>query len=217
VVVLLHMPLRMERVDRRRPAADTNAPRQVVIYMTLSPVNRGALAIHRQTEPPHPAPTTNGVSQSDRRLLTQAVGSPTDGFRAAESSTEVPATRFREFNRNHASRPQAEVIDSIIRRSIQPGNDSMARVRHALRTAVDWTITVRGDRYGMSPGALHLGRVDVRFPLVFAEPLSFSSDRRRESRLVNEDTRAQAARAARHAAFDSSVASIRARLGDRPD
>jgi hypothetical protein len=110
-------------------------------------------------------------------------------------------------------RSSAAVIDSIIRVGIQPGNDSLMRAESAREHAVDWTVGIDGERYGMSPGTLHLGKISLRAPVVFAEPLSLSSDRRHSSRLVAEDTRSHAARAIRDAMFDSAVASIVRRRG----
>lgn len=100
------------------------------------------------------------------------------------------------------------LVDSMIRVGIKPGNDSLVRARHARENAVDWTIAVNGEKYGLSPGRVYLGKLAVRFPLVFAEPLSLSSDRRREKQRVEEDTRVHAARAIRDAMFDSAVAGI---------
>ena len=41
----------------------------------------------------------------------------------------------------------------------------------------------------MSPGEVHMGKISIRLPLVFAEPLSLDSDRRRVGRGVNADAR----------------------------
>jgi hypothetical protein len=100
------------------------------------------------------------------------------------------------------------LVDSMIRAGIKPGNDSLIRAQRTRENAVDWTIAVSGKKYGMSPGRVYLGGLTLRFPLVFAEPLSLSSDRRREKQRVVEDTRAHAARAIRDAMFDSAVAGI---------
>jgi hypothetical protein len=219
VVLLLHIPLHVELVDRHSPTPETMVPRQVVAYLTLSPTNQVSTGADRITKSPHTASATSNVSRPRVPTVVDAVTAPTDTLAGSlRSSRETSPMRFQTFRPSPVEQPQAEVIDSIIRTIIQPGNDSAVRVGLALRNAVDWTVAVKGERYGMSPGELHFGKISIRFPVVFAEPLSFSSDRRREFRRISEETRSQAARAARDAAFDSAVASIRLRrlAGKRP-
>lgn len=219
VGLLLHMPLHVELVDRHSPIPESMALREVVAYVTLSPVKRRSAAADRMPSSPHTPLATSNVSRSGRPKVVDAVAAPTDTLaRSLKSSRAMSPMRFQTLRPGPVERPQAEVIDSIVRTIIQPVNDSAARVRLALRNAVDWTVTIKGERYGMSPGQFHLGQISIHFPLGFAEPLSLSSDRRREFRRIIEDTRSQAARAARRAAFDSAVASIRLRrlAGDRP-
>jgi hypothetical protein len=212
VVLLLHVPLRATLVDHHSPTPKNTAPRQVVAYVRLSPPNDVSAATVRITKPTYSPSGRDKVSRSAPRVVvdqgTARIDIPT-GFN--KSPKAVFPIKLENFSQPQVERPLTEAIDSIIKTIIRPGNDSAAQVRLAQRNAVDWTVAIKGERFGMSPGQLHLGTISIRFPLVFAEPLSFSSDRRRESRRTIEDTRSQAARAQRAAAFDSAVASIRLR------
>jgi len=218
VVLLLHIPLHIELGDRPRPTAAGLAPRQSVVYMTLSPANQVFPAADRPTKSRHTTSATSDISQPRQPAVIEAVAAPTDTLAGTvKSSQKTSVFGFRTLRPDPVARSQAEVIDSIIRGAIQPGNDSAGRVRLAIRTAVDWTVAVNGARYGLSPGQLHVGKIWVPLPLVFGEPLSLSG-RQREFRRMIQETRSQAARAARHAAFDSAVASIRLQrlTGERP-
>ena len=219
VVTLLHIPLHVELVDRHSPTAENIAPRQVVAYVTLRPANKASTAADRITKSAQTLSGTSNVSRAAGYAVVDAATAAIDTLAGSLASPRQTSPQgFQAVRPRAIERSQGEVIYSIMRAIIQPGNDSAARMRVARQHAVDWTVGVRGQRYGMSPGALNLGKISLRFPLVFAEPLSLDSDRRREFRRVNEDTRSQAARAARDAAFDSAVASIRLRRSaeDRP-
>jgi hypothetical protein len=209
VVLLLHVPLRVMLVDHHSPTPENTAPRQVLAYVRLSPANGVSAATVRITKPTY---SPDNASRSRPRVVVDRGTTHTDTLTGSNNSPrEMLPFQLENFRRPPVERPQTEAIDSIIKTIIRPGNDSAARVRLAQRNAVDWTVAIKGERFGISPGQLHLGTFSIRFPLVFAEPLSFSSDRRRESRRTIEDTRSQAARAERAAAFDSAVASIRLR------
>lgn len=219
VVILLHVPLQVELVDRHSPTAENIAPRQVVAYVTLRPANEVSTAVDRITKSARSVSGASNVSRAAGSTVVDAATAAIDTLAGSlMSSRQTSPQSFQAVRPRAIERSQGEVIDSIMRTIIQPGNDSAARMRAARQHAVDWTVDVKGQRYGMSPGALHLGKISLRFPLVFAEPLSLDPHRRREFRGVNGDTRSQAARAARDAAFDSAVASIRLRrrAEDRP-
>jgi hypothetical protein len=207
VVLLLHLPLRVEL--RTASSLTTEAVvSQHITYLKLSPAKAAStagriiqstrIASARSNASPRRSPTTVGTVSRSTNALSASPGPLEERHRL------IP----QHFKTGFVERSQAEVRDSIIRMGIQPGNDTAARLKRALQDAVDWTVAVHGDKYGVSPGHLHLGKITVRFPLVFAEPLSFSSDRRRGERWTREDTRSQAARAIRDAMFDSSVVHI---------
>ena len=179
----------------------------------LSPSKKASAAAKRISKS---TPGTSATSDASRpreepAVVDTMVTSTESGAGSPRSLRGTRSIDPRVFRPGRVERSQMEIVDSIIRAGIQPGNDSAARVRRSMQNAVDWTIAVNGERYGMSPGALHLGKIRIRFPLVFAEPLSLAADRRRELRGVGEDARAQASRAIRDAMFDSAVASIRLR------
>jgi hypothetical protein len=211
VLSLFHITFHFQLGDPYSPVPPTTEPQHAITYVTLSPANETPA----MTDVIVRTPTAASARTSSRSPGPTVVESPTAPSDTVVSSHESPRQRsrrsFQAVMPRAVERTRAEVIDSIIKRSLQPGNDSAARMRLARRNAVDWTVAVRGERYGMSPGKLHLGQITIRVPLVFAEPLSFDSDRRRSTRWETEDTRSHAARAVRDAAFDSAVVSIRLR------
>lgn len=213
VVSLLHVTFRFQ-LGTASQKAPTMEPGRRVTYVILGatngiPASTGAIikalggASAKSTLPPSSGPT---VIASRSAPIDTVVAS-------LESSRERSRRVFQAVVPHIVERTRAEVIDSIMKTSIQPGNDSAARMRLARSKAVDWTVRLGGESYGMSPGEVHLGKISIRLPLVFAEPLSLDSDRRRLARGVAEDTRINAARAVRDAAFDSAVTSIRLRRG----
>jgi hypothetical protein len=214
---LFHITVHLHLGDPHSLAPPTTEPQHAITYVTLSPANqtpamtdvilRTSTAASARTSSRSPGPT---VVESQTAPIDTGVGSH-------ESARQRSRRTFQAVVSRAVERTSAEVMDSIIKTAVQPGNDSAARMRLARRNAVDWTVEVRGERYGVSPGELHLGQITIRAPLVFAEPLSFDSDRRRSGRWVTEDTRSHAARAVRDAAFDSAVASIRLRRLLRTD
>jgi hypothetical protein len=211
VVSLFHRTFHFQLGESAFSARPTTEPQLAITYVTLSPANETPAMTDMIPRTPTAAPARTS-SRSLGATVVESPSAPIDGVAGTvESSRQRSRQGFQAVMPRAVDRTRAEVIDSIIKTSIQPGNDSAARMRRARRNAVDWTIVVRGERYGMTPGKLHLGQITIRVPLVFAEPLSFDADRRRSSRWVAEDTRSHAARALRDAAFDSAVASIRLR------
>lgn len=206
VMLLLHLRFYVE-ITAGGPTAVRDDATSRVTYVSLSSVANRAI-LER-------APSLRGapLATRTRASLPPAINVDTGTSHSeivvpARKAAERPAIDWKISKPGTFERSSTAVIDSIIRVGIRPGNDSLTRARRSREHAVDWTVAVNGERYGMSPGEIHLGKISLQFPLVFAEPLSFSSDRRRESRLVVEDTRSHAARALRDAMFDSAVASI---------
>ena len=211
VLSLFHITFHFQLGDPYSPVPPTTEPQHAITYVTLSPANETPAMTDIILRTPTAAPARTS-SRSLGATVAESPGAPVDSVAGAlESSRQRSRQGFQALKPRAVERTRAEVIDSIIKTSIQPGNDSAARMRLARRNAVDWTFAVGGERYGMSPGKLHLGQITIRVPLVFAEPLSFDADRRRSSHWMAEDTRSHAARALRDAAFDSAVANIRLR------
>lgn len=211
VVSLFHITFYFQLGGPHSPPPSTTAPHHAITYITLSPAEVTPAVTDVIVRTPNAA-SAKTSSRSTGTIVVESRSAPMDGVAGSlEPSRQRSRQGFQAVIPRDAERTSAEVIDSIIKTAVQPGNDSAARMRRARRNAVDWTVDVRGERYGVSPGELHLGQITIRVPLVFAEPLSFDSDRRRSSRWVTEDTRSHAAQAVRAAAFDSAVASIRLR------
>ncbi len=214
VVLLLNVRFHVElQPGRPTPPRDDAASR--ITYVSLSFAAKGVTPeqfprLHTATSPTRsPASLSPAITVDSGTSLPEIVGAP-------RQAAVRPAIDSRISKPGSVERSSAAVIDSIIRVGIQPGNDSLMRAQRAREHAVDWTVGIGGVRYGMSPGTLHLGKISIRAPVVFAEPLSLSSDRRHASRLVVEDTRYHAARAIRDAMFDSAVASIARRRSSGP-
>ena len=203
---MLQLPLHRKPESGTQPTSETGGSRQVA-YVVLSPPKMAAGAKRISTSASGPSAKSNG-SRPGGTTVVDTMMTSTEPAGSPKSLRGKRSIDPRVFRPGLVERSQTEIVDSIIRAGIQPGNDSAARMRRALQNAVDWTVAVNGDRYGMSPGRLHVGKISIRFPLVFAEPLSLAADRRRELRGVGEDARAQASRAIRDAMFDSAVASI---------
>jgi hypothetical protein len=210
VVLLLNVPLRVT-VNSVGSHTET-APSHSVVYVIVGPAAKTVGAKRERQSPPEasamPAARFHGVP----KLVGEATSS-TDlmGDTASRRPRRTISMSPSIVRRGLAGASREEMIEAIIRTGIEPYNDSVARERRIEQRAVDWTFTARGARYGMSPGALHLGKISVRLPVVFAEPLALSSERRRASRQMIEDTRSEASRRVREAMFDSAVASIRLR------
>ena len=212
VVSLLHLAFRFQLAEPDSHVAPRIVPEERVTYVALSSTNKTPAPTKVMVNAAGGALEITTLSHSrGLRVVESPAASIDTALPSFESSRQRSGRVFPAITPRTDERSRTQVIDSIIRTDIQPGNDSAARMRLARRSAVDWTVNLRGERYGVSPGEVHLGKISIRAPIVFAEPLSFDSDRRRSVRAVIEDTRLHGAQAARDAAFDSAVASIRLR------
>lgn len=59
-------------------------------------------------------------------------------------------------------------LQGRIAAAIQAGDDSLAAELARQAEAMDWTVGEEGNRWGVSPGKLHLGPVTLPLPLMFA-------------------------------------------------
>lgn len=67
-------------------------------------------------------------------------------------------------------RSEAERLERVQARivaAIQAGNDSLAAELLDQAEAMDWTVGEDGNRWGISPGKVHLGPVTLPLPLIF--------------------------------------------------
>jgi hypothetical protein len=90
-------------------------------------------------------------------------------------------------------------------------NDSMLIAAEAAARATDWTATdANGDRWGVSPGKLHLGPITLPLPVSFSPPPGRRDEIAGRVRTWNE-TEYQVGRAVVRDDFTSQVRAIRAR------
>lgn len=88
-------------------------------------------------------------------------------------------------------------------------NDSIALADERARRATDWTFTDdEGRRWGVSPGKLHLGDIEIPLPVGFA-PSPGQRDELNARIRAWEEIQAQADRAGIRAEFDDRVRAIR--------
>ena len=107
-------------------------------------------------------------------------------------------------------RPELEPLNNVRARvyaSIRAYNDSVAAAAAAAARALDWSVRDgNGGRWGVSPGAIHLGSITLPLPFVFAQ----SAEQRALSREWAE-IQQQAGRAQLEQSFEDRVRAIRAR------
>ncbi len=117
-----------------------------------------------------------------------------------------------------------EVLESMLYGQLQAFNDSMAiRAAEAAR-GLDWTYTdEEGNRWGISPGKLHLGKITLPLP-GFGSPAGGASDDLLDRLSMDAEIRraagqlgADATVAERAAAIRARVDAERARRATRPD
>ncbi|MGH7507334.1 MAG: hypothetical protein ACRELX_16895 [Longimicrobiales bacterium] len=82
---------------------------------------------------------------------------------------------------NHPLRPELDLLNNVRARvygQIDAYNDSIAAFAEAERRATDWTHRdANGDRWGVSPGKIHLGKVTLPLPFGFSVPSIIASSR----------------------------------------
>lgn len=90
-------------------------------------------------------------------------------------------------------------------------NDSLALERFAAAKATDWTTTDKdGNRWGVSPGKLHLGKITLPLPLAFVPPAGRREEVNAKLRSYSEIEQG-ASRAEFKDSFEDRVKAIRAR------
>lgn len=90
-------------------------------------------------------------------------------------------------------------------------NDSLAAVHFAAAKATDWTTTDKdGNRWGVSPGKLHLGKITLPLPLAFVPPAGRRDEVNAKLRSYSEIEQG-ASRAEFKDSFEDRVKEIRKR------
>lgn len=154
------------------------------------------------------------------------IEAPDPGPTAAERLR--PATRTEELwiplTVEATTLSDQELIHNLVYRRLAEFNDSMAvRAARAAR-GTDWTYTDdEGNRWGVSPGQLHLGSITIPLPFSFGTPGGASGDRLDQLLMEREIQRAagllETDRTIREraAAIKARIDEERARRGVRPD
>jgi hypothetical protein len=156
----------------------------------LAPVQR-AWGVPEPAVTPTPPQPDDRASVSDRlryRMGSTEVWRPQDGPRPVERSAD-------------------EVVRDRVAAQLQEYNDSVAAESAARARATDWTVKDgNGGRWGVSPGAIHLGAVTLPLPFEF-RPSPEVAGRVRSWTEIQQ----QAARVEGQEIFDERVRAIRER------
>jgi hypothetical protein len=168
------------------PAADSPSARSAPELVTLDPVMRAydievvaaaAAPIETQLRERQVLP---GLAPEQRAWSPQQ-GAPTEPAAAAEAGTSVRDRLQYRMGSAEVWRPQAplpaeemtpdERVRARVASQLQEYNDSVAAEALAAARATDWTVKDgNGGRWGVSPGALHLGSVTVPLPFELSTP-----------------------------------------------
>ncbi|MBT8402568.1 MAG: hypothetical protein KJP18_01845 [Gemmatimonadetes bacterium] len=107
---------------------------------------------------------------------------------------------------------EGEILRSVIYDQLEAFNDSMAiRAAQAAR-GTDWTYTDdEGNRWGISPGKLHLGSITIPLPFSFGSPTGASDDAM-DAQLMDREIRRAAGQLEADASVEERAAAIRARV-----
>ncbi|MGH7507594.1 MAG: hypothetical protein ACRELX_18220, partial [Longimicrobiales bacterium] len=111
-------------------------------------------------------------------------------------------------------RPELDPLNNVRARiygQLEAYNDSIAAVAEAARSATDWTHRdANGDRWGVSPGKIHLGKITLPLPFGFSVPPGRREEYNERMRTFNE-IQMQAGRAEIEKTFEARVRAIRER------
>jgi hypothetical protein len=114
---------------------------------------------------------------------------------------------------NDVDRTRAEQMADLRARlaaAIQAGNDSLAAELVREAEAMDWTVGEEGNKWGVSPGKLHLGPVTLPLPLLF-QPHPATAREQAERAADWSAIQRQAGQAAIDETFEERVKAIRER------
>lgn len=89
---------------------------------------------------------------------------------------------------------------------IEALNDSLAAEADAARRATDWTVEKNGKKWGVSPGKIHLGGIELPLPINFSPP-----PEARDRQNKDAEIRKQGDQARSRESFDDRVKQIRER------
>jgi hypothetical protein len=105
-----------------------------------------------------------------------------------------------------------EILRSVIYDQLEAFNDSMAIRAAQEARGTDWTYTDDdGNRWGISPGKLHLGSITIPLPFSFGASTGASDDAL-DAQLMDREIRRAAGQLEADASVEERAAAIRARI-----
>ncbi|HKJ93712.1 MAG TPA: hypothetical protein VJ957_11105 [Longimicrobiales bacterium] len=147
----------------------------------------------QQAAPPRSAEGRPPLSPAERLR-------PTMGDARLWAPVQVPAAGEEA--------PNIEDVKARIAARLQLLNDSALAAAEAAAKATDWTFTDKnGEKWGITPGKLHLGKITLPLPLALPPPTGDAGKREADWAAIRD----QAAREAARENFKDRVKAIRAR------
>ncbi len=137
--------------------------------IALREVDEDLIDIEPQPEPFPEVIRDEAPAQPGPEELTPDVEIPED-YTPAERlrPTEETARLWAPVDRSLTDLTPEERLQLEIELSIDAWNDSVGAEIESARAATDWTTTdAAGNRWGVSPGKLHLGKVTLPLPFYF--------------------------------------------------
>ena len=119
-----------------------------------------------------------------------------------------PPLATRDVDRTRAE--QMADLRARLAAAIQAGNDSLAAELVREAEAMDWTVGEEGNKWGVSPGKLHLGPVTLPLPLLF-QPHPATAREQADRAADWSAIQRQAGQAAIDETFEERVKAIRER------
>ena len=143
-------PTRVENLPEPRPAPTRTPTVPVPAPITVTPPVSGAGAVET---PPRSAIDRILPRNTDPRLWTPIL---------------PPAARVLDAD---------EAVQARVADRLAAWNDSMAAEAEAAGRALDWTTTdANGNKWGISPGKIHLGKLTLPLPFGFGPPPSVRAE-----------------------------------------
>lgn len=185
-LLIVLYPLWMQRLS---PGAPSSVPRDAIVVQGTEVVT--VVEVEEEPDPvieeevedeEEPEPEREPGPDRDRAVPVPVPDAPD------ELPSGTPAERLRPNREN--SRLWAPVDEELaeltpeerlqieIEVQIQAWNDSVAAAAAAAAGATDWTHTdAQGNRWGISPGKLHLGKITLPLPIYFGPANGIERDR----------------------------------------
>lgn len=221
LLALLMYPTITVRFGEFDPAADVAGPVEVEGMEIVNLQESAADELDAPAEPDD-APTPESViavvplpaAPGDDLEPRVEVAPPSEGLSAADRLR--PATYEEDlwmpFVPDAVTLTDAEVLRSIVYRQLEAFNDSMAIRAARAAEGTDWTYTDEdGNRWGISPGKLHLGSITIPLPFSFGAPAGASDDLL-DAMAIDREIQRAAGQLETDATIRERAAAIRARV-----